>query len=440
MCAQILVILVVGLVVDGLEGVYLLRQAGDLTLHPLLVRLGGAGRGAGKYVQDVAVIVPVNDIVLIEGPVLDVLLQQDVVLRGPVHRGPVSVLVLVPVVIDVGQNTVLERIPHALPLVVDHRGAELPHRVLVSADDAFDPVDFKRGCAVGDGQVVIPVFVLLQKQIPVPGDFTRQNLRKKLPDLHVADQLKLVLQVLKAVARPAGAKFPVPLDLVSQVIRDAGESVVHYLRHLQVVIALGGDVTDRVGGQGGVHMALSIVAGVLLQNLVQHHAGVLLAAADAAAEGHHIAGGVQLVVLLPVVQLGLLHQEVLLGDHRLHMDVHADTVSGGLCNIDVQLFHGLGHQVGGVQLCGVDLLPVGGVALLGPGAGVLDHRNGGVLLNIELGNQKKGDARQHRHTSDDGPVFFQIAKYIQFFHAGASSRSISSRFPLRPPGRLFRYS
>lgn len=98
----------------------------------------------------------------------------------------------------------------------------------------------------------------------------------------------------------------------------------------------------------------------------------------------------------------------------------AELIHGGLGVVDVQRLHGLGHKVGGVDLGGIDGGAVQGTALGGPLPGVLDHRNGGILLDVQLGDQEKGRPRQDRKAGDQAAVFFQVTKDIQLLHGATS--------------------
>ena len=212
---------------------------------------------------------------------------------------------------------------------------------------------------------------------------------------YVLNKFKFVLQVLKTITRPTGTKFTIPLHLVRKMFCNTGQGIIHDLGHLQIVVTLGGNITDRIGRQRSIDMGFSIITGVFLKNLVQNFSGVFLAITDAAVERHHILGRIDFIIFFSVVQLGLLHQQILLRNNRLYMDVHADTVYRCLCIVHIQFFQSLSHQICSIYFSGIHFLSIRGIALFRPGTGILNDCDRGVLLNMELGDYIKQDACQH---------------------------------------------
>lgn len=107
------------------------------------------------------------------------------------------------------------------------------------------------------------------------------------------------------------------------------------------------------------------------------------------------AGNVAIYAIEKAQQLGLLHQQILLRNNRLYMDVHADTVYRCLCIVHIQFFQSLSHQICSIYFSGIHFLSIRGIALFRPGTGILNDCDRGVLLNMELGDYIKQDACQH---------------------------------------------
>ena len=82
--------------------------------------------------------------------------------------------------------------------------------------------------------------------------------------------------------------------------------------------------------------------------------------------------------------ISVSHQKIFLRDHGFHLNVHADIVRGGLRILDAQSLHGLTHQIGGIDLRGVDNASVRRKPFLGAGSGILDHRDRRILLYLTV--------------------------------------------------------